>query len=86
MLIYFSFFSWLKVYKIQMVCENKSRQMKGELIGDWVQADMIPFLFKEGDEHVTKLAPMTYIADLDGHIRMTLDELHRYNLLFNGRV
>ena len=69
--------SWLKAYKLQMVCEAKSREMKGDLVGDWVEADMMPFLFKSGDEHVTKMAPMAYIPDLEGHLMMTLNELEK---------
>lgn len=62
-----------------MVCEAKSRKMKGDLIGDWVEAEMMPFLFKDGNEHVTKMAPMAYIPNLEEHIMMTLDELEKYN-------
>ena len=61
-----------------MVCEGKSREMKAELIGDWVRSDMVPFLFKEKEEHVTKLAPMVFIPNLEDHIMNTLDELERY--------
>ena len=40
--------------------------MKDELVGDWVQVEMVPLSFKEGDEHAIKLALMTYIPNLRG--------------------
>ena len=43
---------WLKAYKVQLVSEGKSRKLKTDLLGDNIQSDMIPLLFKENDEHV----------------------------------
>lgn len=65
-----------------MVCEGKSRVMRSEMVGDRVEADMVPFLFKEKEETVTRLAPMTYIPDLKGHIMETLEEIERLILAF----
>ncbi|XP_072030449.1 uncharacterized protein [Amphiura filiformis] len=77
--------SWLKAYKVQMVCEGQSRQMKADLVGDCVSSDLVPFLFKEKDEHVTKLAPIVFIPNLEDHIMKTLDELERLDhLVWDG--
>lgn len=70
-------YRWLAAYKIKMVCENQSRKLKGELLANAVHGEMLPFMFKENDEHISKLAPMVYIANLDEHIMNTLDELDR---------
>lgn len=43
-----------------------------------VEAEMVPMLFKEGDEKAIHLAPIVYIPDLNKHIIATLDELDKY--------
>ena len=55
-----------------------TRRYRLEILGDFLRAEMVPILSKEGDEIVTKPRPIVYIQDVVAHIMATLDELDRY--------
>ena len=60
--------------------EGGSRQMRADILGNSLKAEMIPFLFKEEETKatITSLAPLVYIPNLVEHVMARLDDLDRF--------
>ncbi|XP_072023307.1 uncharacterized protein [Amphiura filiformis] len=74
---------WLKQYNIVMAAESVTRKQRAAILGsiNTLEAEMLPFFFKEEDEYVTKLAPIVYVPNVHDHIMQTLDDLDKYDML-----
>ena len=69
----------MRAYHVSMQCEAKSRRLKETMLEpSRLKSEMLPFFFKDGEDTVTKLAPMVWLSSLNDHIMFTLDELDRY--------
>ena len=69
---------WLSARAVLMEGEGKCRFEKKVILGNaTLTSEMVPFLFKENGETVTKLAPIITLTNLKEHILHTLDELDR---------